>query len=164
MSQAHHSGNPDIKWDKGVVITSHYEDLWKANSVCGPEDIRHFQSRVEQFDALVQVEGQLQEVPKCKESFSKWLLGNAAAWAAGTPQPSPTEAREAADADSVQGLSSLLAKARLPQEVEGHLTQDMVNLGAVSVSELTETDWRSLPTWQTLRVFEQRRLLKASTQ
>jgi hypothetical protein len=161
VSQSHHSGNPDIKWDKGVVITSHYEDLWKPTLACGPEDIRHFQSRVEEFDALVPFLGEKKDAPMCKQTFCTWLVTASAAWATGSPAPPPADAPELGDEGAMEGMTAFVAKAKVPAEMVGRLAKDIADLGAVAVSELDAADWRSWETWPFLRTFEQRFILKA---
>ncbi len=55
------------------------EGLWHLKDPVTAEDIRHMQSRVIQFDALVPVEGQLREIPLCAEPWRKWIVEASAA-------------------------------------------------------------------------------------
>ena len=59
----------------------------------------------------------------------------------------------------IQGFAALMAEARIPTAGARSLLQDMVALGAVDVTELTKSDWESLPSWGSLLLFEKRRLL-----
>ena len=53
-----------------------------------------------------------------------------------------------------------MKKARLSDEFAKVCGAEIAELGAVAVQELTQDDWEGLSCWKTLRLFEQRRLLK----
>jgi hypothetical protein len=87
VSQSFQSGHEEIVWRRGAALTAKEEGLWDPLP-CLPglvpvnrEDIRHMQSRVHQFNALVQVPGAMVKIPDCAESFCRWLLVDAAAFA-----------------------------------------------------------------------------------
>ena len=90
VSQSFQSGHEEIVWRRGAALTAKEEGLWDPLP-CLPglvpvtrEDIRHMQSRVHQFNALVPVPGSnIVKVPDCAESFCRWLLVDAAAFATG---------------------------------------------------------------------------------
>ena len=44
------------------------------------EDVKHMQSRVMQFDALVPVQGPLKDIPHCPESWCRWVVDASAAF------------------------------------------------------------------------------------
>ena len=82
VSQSFQNGNADVRWNQGVAMTVKSEGLWSPNAVVSSEDVRHLQSRVEQFTATAQIaRSALTDMPKCKESFSKWVVAGACAWA-----------------------------------------------------------------------------------
>jgi hypothetical protein len=82
VSQAHHDGNPDFKWTRGAALTAPLEGLWDVVKPVTKEDVRHMQSRVIQFDANVAIAGPLQTVPHCAESWCKFVVQCASAYAA----------------------------------------------------------------------------------
>ena len=61
---------------------------------------------------------------------------------------------------SIDGLHDLMLAARLPHAFAEEARKEMAALGVADVTELTRVDWENLQCWQTLFVFEQRRLLK----
>ena len=81
-SQVFNNGNSDVKWERGIAMTAPLEDLWKPCWPVEQEDIRHFRSRVLQFDALVPIKGVLQPVPLCPESWCKYIVVASQAYAA----------------------------------------------------------------------------------
>ena len=83
VSQAFHDGNEDVAWRRVAAMTAELDGLWDRLGGVDREDIRHMQSRVQQFVARHQLcQRQFLDVPKCKESFAYWLLRDAAAFAA----------------------------------------------------------------------------------
>ena len=83
VSQSFHDGNPDVRWNRGAVMTAKADGLWDVMRGVDREDIRHVQSRVEQFNVWHQiVRKKFRTIPKCKESFCWWLLQDGASFAA----------------------------------------------------------------------------------
>ena len=95
-SQCHNDGNGDIQWKKGAAMTAPLEGLWDLLGKVSREDVRHMQSRVVQFDALVAVPlEEMRDIPLCAESWSWWLVTWSAAFAARTvPSPMAPPAQE----------------------------------------------------------------------
>ena len=63
-------------------MTCALEGLWDLRGSVTAENIRHMKGRVEQFEVLAELpQGSTVDVPMCKASFAKWLLGAAAAFA-----------------------------------------------------------------------------------
>ena len=60
----------------------------------------------------------------------------------------------------IAGMANLAEQAKLCPASVLALTVELVDLGAVSVGELSSEDWRGLRSWLSLRPFEQRRLLQ----
>ena len=63
---------------------------------------------------------------------------------------------------TVVGLNALLVTPCVPEELAQVLRQEVLELGAVDVRELTAADWAGLLSWGQLRTLEQRRLLKSA--
>ena len=87
VSQSWNNGHPDIKWRKGAALTAKEEGLWDlmmpmpGMTPVSREDIRHMQSRVEQFRAGFAIpEGQMVHVPNCGPSFCRWLIAESASF------------------------------------------------------------------------------------
>ena len=78
--------------------------------------------------------------------------------AADVPEALPDVAA-AAGPEGVKGLDALLAVAKLAPADAAELTQTLVGLGVVHVSELLSTDWASLDVWGRLLEFQRRRIL-----
>jgi hypothetical protein len=75
LSQAFHDGHPEVVWRRGCAMTAEKKGLWKANAAAPKEEIRHMQARVLQFTAdAVLPETEFRTIPKCAESFARWLL------------------------------------------------------------------------------------------
>ena len=157
-------GNVDLAWRRGAAITSKMEGLWDVRGCVTQEDVRHMQSRVEQFSALEQVPaGEMKDVPKCKNSFAAWLLTAAAQFANGSAPAAAIALRgasESADRE-VEGLEDLLRKAHLPASSVAVFCQELSRLGVVDVRELGPEDWLQLHSLASLRPFEHRRLALA---
>ena len=162
MSQSFNNGNADVRWTQGAAITAKLEGLWEPTSVVTVEDIRHFQSRVHQFNVLVPIRVELQDTPLCAASWCRWVVADAIAFASrrhaslhvadGMEPPGPPA--------SVDGLSELMRQAAIPDSVRCELQRDVEMLGAVHVRELTEPDWTNLASWAILRPLQQRRILR----
>lgn len=88
VSQSFHNGNAEVRWSRGAAMTAKDEGLWDPIPPlpgCTPvtrEDIRHMQQRVHQFTARAAVpDSSLVMVPKCRESFCRWLVVESAQFA-----------------------------------------------------------------------------------
>ena len=88
VSQSFQDGNAELQWKRGAAMTAKDDGLWDpVPPLAGlvpvtREDIRHMQSRVVQFHASAPLQPTaLATVPKCKESFCRWLVVEAAAFA-----------------------------------------------------------------------------------
>jgi hypothetical protein len=89
VSGCFNDGNIDLRWDRGVAITCKIEDLWKPTANCSTGQISHMKARVHQFNAYEQIpETEHRTVPKCKESFSKWLVEKSTRFAMRVVPPS----------------------------------------------------------------------------
>lgn len=173
VSQSFQNGNIDLQWTKGAAITAKDEGLWQPAGNVSPEDIRHIQSRVEQFTAKEQLPiKSLRDVPMCKQSWASWVVTRSAAFAArSVPSslPDPAAASQAAMGSAncssamgprgIHGFVELMHRAVVSPGAAENLKQEMMALGVVSVQELTVEDWKSLRAWQTVLPFAQRRLL-----
>ena len=98
VSQCFNNGQPDKIWSRGAAMTAKKAGLWQPTAVVPREEIRHMQARVCQFEAKATLkERDFKPVPKCAESFARWLVVASARYATRVPpQPSPNE--EAAEA------------------------------------------------------------------
>jgi hypothetical protein len=159
VSQAHNNGHKDMKWKRGVVITTKSKGLWDSMGKVTKEDIRHMQSRVEQFRATVPIEEPLVEVVNCKEQFCKWLLVDAEAWANRSVPVAPAPPARADLQVVVGGFLPLLAELSIPLDQASAMQKEAAAIGAAHVAELSVDDWATLPTWLSLRPLQQRRVL-----
>ncbi len=64
----------------------------------------------------------------------------------------------AAPAFAVDGFAALAASAKVSGPIVAKLLADSAGAGAVHIKELSLSDWRALPSWSQLRLFEARRL------
>ena len=86
VSQSFNDGHPEMVWRRGVAMTAKDEGLWNPMGAVTQEDIRHMKARLEVFTAPVQIaENAIAQVPKCGESWSRWLLTDSMAYAARAP-------------------------------------------------------------------------------
>ena len=81
VSQAFNKENPEMKWTKGAALTAPLQNLWTPTRSCPPEAVRHMQSRVQQFDALVPLASELKDLPLCPETWASWLVSKATSFA-----------------------------------------------------------------------------------
>lgn len=97
--------------------------------------------------------------------MAQWIIAGAAArdTVAALQLPPSNQASGAGalvdDAATIEGLEDLLWTLQVPRDVAGSLRSGLSELGAISVSELTVEDWKSLEVWAVLRPLQQRRLL-----
>ena len=96
--------------------------------------------------------------------MAKWILNESAASdASGVLRPVlPTlQVGESDGAGSqLAGFQDLVQSAQLPDSAARALLNDILELGAVSVNELTVADWESLSSWAELRMLQTRRVMQ----
>ena len=164
VSQSANNGSPDCCWRKGIVMTSKLEGLWTLAGAVTAEDVRHLQSRVLQFNAPNKVQGPLRATSRCAESFSTWLVRTASI-AANALVATPANGSEGSGQASssggrVAGFREFCETVAIPQQLRAAFEDEIAELGAVRVDELSAEDWQGLGMWQQLRPLEQRRVLK----
>ena len=82
VSQSFHDGHPEVEWHRGAAMTAKEEGLWEPKADVTREEIRHMQSRVEQFVASFQIpEADFETAPLCKESWCRWILTDSISFA-----------------------------------------------------------------------------------
>ena len=64
----------------------------------------------------------------------------------------------AAPAWAVQGFDSLVVSAKVRGPIVDELLAEIVAAGAVHIKEWSLSDWKALPSWSKLRLFQVRRL------
>jgi len=168
MAQNWHDGKKDFTWQHGVVFTNKAAGLWKPTDAVSLEDIRHLQSRVElfHFGHRVVAPGsrpRLGMIPQCRHHLAKWIREGAEAFdvAQGLLQipAAASDAVGSATAD-IADLDQFLEAAKLPEHARQTIARDVAATGAVHVQELTRGDWEGLPSWASLKIMEQRRVLQ----
>ena len=82
VSQSFSNGNPWFRWQRGAALTAPLADLWKEDPPVTAEDIRHMQSRVDLYQALVPIQGPLRDTPHCPESWCAWVVEESTQFAA----------------------------------------------------------------------------------
>ena len=157
VSQSFNDGNLDVQWSKGAVFTAKSEGLWVPAGGVSAEDVRHIRNRVEEFP-FSSVVTDLKDVQSCAPCMANWIIKfaedtPAAASVAPTP-PGPM----AAPASAVHGVDALVASAKVSGPIVDELLADIVGAGAINIKELSLSDWKALPSWSKLRLFEARRL------
>ena len=86
VSQSFNDGHPEVVWRRGAAMTAKAEGLWNPLGAVTQEDVRHMKARLEVFTATEQMAlRQIVGVPKCGESWSRWLLTDSVAYAARAP-------------------------------------------------------------------------------
>lgn len=173
VSQSFQNGNIDMQWTRGAIMTAKDDGLWCPAGNVTSEDIRHMQSRVEQFRATEQLpSATLRDVPLCKESWASWVVTGSVAFAARSspppaprPEAAPAQAGDASGGsepvavNSIHGFAELMSKAVVAPAAADSFLREMIALGVISIQELTPDDWKSLRAWQELLPFAQRRVL-----
>ena len=170
-SQSFHDGNLDCRWRRGIAITSKVKGLWDPQGRVTAEEIWHLQNRMEQFTCTaVLAKKDLRTVPPCKNSFCKWLVEAAAAYAEAPGLVPPLGQPPShggsvlpislADCNSVTGFFDCMRAASVPETVAQALHSAALDLGATRVEELTAEDWASMPPWSMLKPLQRRRLLQ----
>jgi len=160
VSQSFSDGNPDVQWKHGCVFTAKKLGLWNATQNVSEEDVRHLRNRVEEFE-FTEVVSALHDVESCAPCMAKWIVKGAADYDLSLGLPAPTANGSGVALAVIDGFEDIMKTARLPDEFAKACRAEIAELGAVAVQELTREDWEGLPCWTTLRLFEQRRLLKS---
>lgn len=170
MAQNWHDGNQDFRWQRGVVFTNKSESLWTPQANVSPEDVRHLQSRVELFYFTHQVvppgsRPSRGNIPQCRHHLAKWIRDSAAAFDAMQAMQPALGATASVDVAAGSGacvadLDDLMARASVPAASQAGIMRDVAASGAVHVQELTREDWEHLPSWQTLKPLERRRIMR----
>jgi len=167
VSQSFNDGNKDVQWNRGVVFTGKQEGLWRPTKHVGVEDIRHMRNRCEEFVLTEAMpDGQLQDVCSCAVCMCAWIVEFAAAYDAEVglrrlpAQSAPAIQGGNIEGGLAEGLQRLVAAAKLPTSVGEALAEDLEELGAVSTSELTPSDWESLRAWAFVKPLQRRRFLQ----
>ena len=113
----------------------------------------------------------LKEVQPCAPCMCQWISEGACSWdsargACGVP---PVPASSSAPPDSfacrvnaVVGLGECLAALRATDSTSKALLEDLEQLGAVHVAELTASNWETLSVWGALLPLQRRRLLQSA--
>lgn len=163
-SQSFNDGNIDFAFHGGAVFTAKERGLWTAKGNVTTEDVRHMQSRVHCF-RLTGKPAVLRDTPPCHIHMSKWIWNKAAAADAALALKSfvlkSSLGTAAGVGTGVDGWDGLAAAAQLPEAAAKMILQNVQDLGALSVNELEQDDWESLPDVMALRPMERRRLLAA---
>jgi hypothetical protein len=157
VSQSFNDGNKDFEWRHGAVVTAKEEGLWTPCRRVTEEDVRHLQSRFEVFRCTAKVE-HLQDVQPCPTHMSQWIRDCAALHDA-RPAMGPVLPVQSAGGEVVD-MDVLAFEACLPSAAVAELQQELVELGAVHVRELSAAEWTSLRAWSKLKVLEQRRVMR----
>ena len=164
VSQSFRDGNVDFEWRRGALWTAKAKDLWKPFGGVSQEDVDHMKSRVVEFFLEVAV-GKLKDVNPCAIHMSRWIRERCTSHDAHALVQAPLNDVALVQLPlvvaKVPGLDALLAAARLPDYVSRRFEEELLDLGAVSMSEVSPQDLAQLPLWPQLKVLEQRRLLKA---
>lgn len=138
--------------------------MWEPQGRVAAEDVRHIKSRVDIFRVLVSVE-RLKPVDQCAIHMSRWIRDSAAlsdGRALVQRLPIVTTDGDGPHRSSVSGFDRLTQRAELPDDICQLVFTDLIELGAVDVSELDSSDWTGLAAWSKMKPLQQRRLLKAA--
>ena len=161
VSQSFNDGNPDVRWNRGVVFTSKVEGLWDATSRVSAEDIRHMRNRCELF-AFTAVVTALKDVDPCPSCMARWITAYAAEWDAKALAPTPGMAPAAPSlGHSLVGFDAFVSPISLPGSTAQALMEDALRLGAAAVNEMTADDWSQCPAYRQLKPLEKRRFQAA---
>jgi hypothetical protein len=166
VSQSFNDGNKDVQWNRGVIFTAKQEGLWEPTKRVPPEDVRHIRNRVLEFPLTVPMDDNaLVDVVSCATCMCDWIVQACASGDAAsvlrTTQPVPSTASvDSSRLQGIHGLDELFSIARLPEQVCAAFVEDLEQLGAVAVAELSLTDWEALNAWALLRPLQVRRILQ----
>ena len=87
VTQCFNNGQPYKVWKRGAAMTAKKKGMWKPSDIVPQEEIRHMQARVVQFEAKGKLnERDFRTVPKCAESFARWLVTASASYASRLPR------------------------------------------------------------------------------
>jgi hypothetical protein len=159
-SQSFHDGNFDFAFHGGAVMTAKEAGLWTPAGCVAEEDVRHMKSRVHVF-RLTGRPAELRESPPCHVHMAKWISLRAVLADAAAALKSVFDPAAGRLTGSVDGWERAASAARLPKEACEAILQNLLNFGAVSVSEVEDHDWASMPAVMALKPLEKRRLLAA---
>lgn len=133
------------------------------------EDVEHMKSRVRMFSLKAKLRC-LKDTSVCPHCMCKWIVEGAAAFdrrpalqvappsAAGVqPGQHHPPSRNEEQGYNIIGFSELVRCSSLPAAVADSLSQDLRQMGAVHVCELTLEDWQGCLAIQSARPLEQRR-------
>ena len=165
VSQSFSDGNIDVKWNRGVVFTAKADGLWTPAPGVSEEDVIHIRNRCDEFHFNhVFQKGSLKEVTPCAHHLAEWILKGSADFDAMGPaiirHPGAYSAAPSNETENVEGFVKLMETARIPGPMQAALAQELQELGAVDVGELTADDWQGLVSWAALRPLQQRRILQ----
>ena len=152
VSQSFHDGNVDFAWQRGCLMTAKSEDLWKTTQAVTPEDVRHMQSRVLQFECVASL-SRMRATAPCARCMCCWIRDGAASHDAASALGAAVlpvaggSIAAAAPGGRVAGLHELGTRALLPQPTVAMIGAELEALGAVSIDELTIEDWHRLCAW-----------------
>ena len=133
----------------------------RPTSKVSAEDILHMRNRVQEYVFThTLARDQLVDIKPCPQCFAQRLVQKSIAWDARPEGPIPQPA-SATGSCSVRGFTDLMQSAHVNSDAAATLLQDLQSLGALSVSELTLSDWQGTSAWAQLRPLEQRRLSRA---
>ena len=161
VSQSFNDGNEDVRWNRGVIFTCKQEGLWEPTSKVSPEEVRHMRNRCREFLFTQTLpEGGLRDITSCERCMCQWIVQGAAAQDAAPALRPPPSSQPPGQEMTIHGFADLAAAVQLPPGAVKALGEDLEELGAVDVKELSDDDWQSLGVWATLRPLQKRRLLQ----
>ena len=167
LSGAFNDGNEDFVWRRGAIMTAKEEGLWNVWGEVTAEDVRHMQSRHVVFRATKKLPS-MRGVEECAPHMCAWIKALASAFDARQvvrpylgEGPGVVMAPPMAGAcrGLLDGMEILQHRAGLGEPGANALSEELRGMGAVHVREVAADDWERLAAWQTLPLFEQRRLL-----
>ena len=184
MSGSFHDGNVDFEWRRGAVLTAKEKNLWSLMGDIDLEDIEHMKSRLDIHNCRAKVGGRLRDTTPCPHCMCKWIVESAAAFdirsalqpALVVPkalQPllplsdssmlAQAQPRQHASENRVYvfGFVQIVQAAQFPPALAQKLFEDLVEVGAVDVREVTASDLQSCSSFIQARPLELRRLLTA---
>lgn len=165
QSQAFKHGNEDFAWQKGCCLTAKEKELWEPWGVVSPEDVQHMKNRMRVFTCTAVLKD-LRRTQPCVSCMCKWIRDKAAqADARAVTQPTLLQNHLADDSRSqVIGFADVCSQASVPPEKARALEVELLQLGAICVREVCNSDWHSLGSFNLLLPFEKRRFLAALAQ
>ena len=159
VSQSFSDGNLDVQWQHGCVFTAKKVGLWNSTRNVSDEDVRHLRNRVDEFE-FTEVVDTLHDVISCAPCLAKWITKGASDHDLSLGLPIQPSSGASSEGLVIDGFDDLMKKGRLSRDFAKSCRSEILELGAVTVQELTKDDWEALSCWQGLRLLEQRRMLK----